>query len=41
LSRAATGTPAAIRALLERCLERDPLQRLRDIGVAAGIFRRF
>jgi Protein kinase domain/WD40-like Beta Propeller Repeat len=28
------GTPAAVRALLERCLERDPRQRLRDIGEA-------
>ena len=28
------GTPAAVRTLLERCLERDPRQRLRDIGEA-------
>jgi serine/threonine protein kinase/Tol biopolymer transport system component len=28
------GTPAAVAALLERCLERDPRQRLRDIGEA-------
>jgi tRNA A-37 threonylcarbamoyl transferase component Bud32 len=27
-------TPAAVRALLERCLEREPRQRLRDIGEA-------
>ena len=27
-------TPPALRALLERCLERDPRQRLRDIGEA-------
>ncbi len=27
-------TPRAVRALLERCLERDPRQRLRDIGEA-------
>jgi serine/threonine-protein kinase len=28
------GVPAAVLALLERCLERDPRQRLRDIGEA-------
>ena len=28
------GTPASVRHLLERCLERDPKQRLRDIGEA-------
>jgi serine/threonine-protein kinase len=28
------GTPAALRQLLERCLERDPKRRLRDIGEA-------
>ena len=28
------GTPRGLRALLERCLERDPKQRLRDIGEA-------
>jgi serine/threonine protein kinase/Tol biopolymer transport system component len=28
------GTPSSIRALLERCIERDPRQRLRDIGEA-------
>ena len=27
-------TPPAVRSLLERCLERDPKQRLRDIGEA-------
>lgn len=29
-----TGTPAAIRKLLARCLTKDPRQRLRDIGEA-------
>jgi serine/threonine-protein kinase len=29
-----TATPRAVRTLLERCLERDPRQRLRDIGEA-------
>ena len=28
------GTPPAIRRLLERCLERDPKRRLRDVGEA-------
>jgi serine/threonine-protein kinase len=28
------GTPAAVRALLERCIDRDPRQRLRDLGEA-------
>ena len=28
------GTPAAVRRLIERCLERDPKRRLRDIGEA-------
>jgi Tol biopolymer transport system component/tRNA A-37 threonylcarbamoyl transferase component Bud32 len=28
------GTPGALRALLHRCLERDPTRRLRDIGEA-------
>jgi Tol biopolymer transport system component len=28
------GTPPAIRRLLERCLERDPRRRLRDVGEA-------
>jgi eukaryotic-like serine/threonine-protein kinase len=28
------GTPAAVRQLVERCLERDPKARLRDIGEA-------
>ena len=28
------GTPTAVRMLVERCLERDPRQRLRDIGEA-------
>ena len=28
------GTPSAVRTLLERCLEREPRQRLRDIGEA-------
>jgi hypothetical protein len=29
-----SATPASLRRLLERCLERDPKQRLRDIGEA-------
>jgi serine/threonine protein kinase/Tol biopolymer transport system component len=29
-----TSTPAAVRRLIERCLERDPRSRLRDIGEA-------
>jgi serine/threonine-protein kinase len=29
-----TGTPPALRRLLERCLERDPKRRLRDMGDA-------
>jgi serine/threonine protein kinase len=29
-----SGTPVRVRALLERCLERDPQSRLRDIGEA-------
>jgi len=29
-----TATPPALRQLLERCLERDPKQRLRDVGEA-------
>ena len=29
-----TNTPAPLRRLLERCLDRDPKQRLRDIGEA-------
>jgi len=29
-----TGTPETVRKLLRRCLERDPKQRLRDIGEA-------
>ena len=28
------GTPTVVRTLLERCLEREPRQRLRDIGEA-------
>jgi eukaryotic-like serine/threonine-protein kinase len=34
LSRLPPDTPAAVRRLLGRCLERDPKQRLRDIGEA-------
>ncbi len=34
LSRLPSTTPARIRELLRRCLERDPKQRLRDIGEA-------
>jgi serine/threonine-protein kinase len=33
-SRLPSGTPAALRKLLERCLEKDARQRLRDIGDA-------
>jgi eukaryotic-like serine/threonine-protein kinase len=33
-SRLPPSTPAAVRQLLARCLERDPLRRLRDIGEA-------
>jgi eukaryotic-like serine/threonine-protein kinase len=33
-SRLPSGTPASIRRLLQRCLERDPKRRLRDIGEA-------
>jgi Tol biopolymer transport system component len=33
-------TPAALRRLLERCLERDPRKRLRDIGEARIAFER-
>jgi WD40 repeat protein len=33
-SRLPTGLPGGVRALLERCLERDPAKRLRDIGEA-------
>jgi Tol biopolymer transport system component len=34
LSALPAATPPAVRTLLERCLERDPRQRLRDIGEA-------
>jgi serine/threonine-protein kinase len=34
LDRLPTGTPAAVRQLIIRCLERDPRMRLRDIGEA-------
>ena len=34
LDRLPPGVPPAIRRLLARCLERDPKQRLRDIGEA-------
>jgi serine/threonine-protein kinase len=33
-TRLPAGTPVGVRRLLERCLERDPNQRLRDIGDA-------
>lgn len=33
-SRLPVGTPARIRVLLQRCLQKDPRQRLRDIGDA-------
>jgi Tol biopolymer transport system component len=31
-SRLPTATPASVRTVLQRCLQRDPRQRLRDIG---------
>jgi Tol biopolymer transport system component len=34
LSQLPAGTPARVRVLLERCLQKDPKQRLRDIGDA-------
>jgi len=34
LDRLPAGTPPALRRLLERCLERDPKRRLRDVGEA-------
>jgi Tol biopolymer transport system component len=34
LSRLPKATPVSIRALIRRCLNRDPLRRLRDIGEA-------
>lgn len=34
LDRLPAGTPARLRSLLARCLERDPTMRLRDIGEA-------
>src|SRR5262249_48040750 len=34
-SRLPRSTPAAVRDLLERCLEKDPARRLRDAGDAA------
>ena len=37
LSRLPKATPAAIRTLIRRCLDRDPLRRLRDIGEARVI----
>jgi len=33
-SRLPVGTPARVRVLLQRCLQKDPRQRLRDIGDA-------
>ncbi len=33
-SQLPTGTPARVRVLLQRCLQKDPKQRLRDIGDA-------
>jgi len=35
-----TATPAEVRMLIERCLERDPKQRLRDIGEARIVLSR-
>ena len=40
LSALPPGTPPAIRQLLARCLERDPRQRLRDIGEARILLQR-
>jgi Tol biopolymer transport system component len=37
LSRLPRTTPATIRTLIRRCLDRDPLRRLRDIGEARVI----
>ena len=34
LERLPSGTPSAIRTLLRRCLDKDPRQRLRDMGEA-------
>ena len=39
-SRLPNGTPAWIRALIERCLERDPRQRLQSIGEARIVLSR-
>jgi serine/threonine protein kinase/dipeptidyl aminopeptidase/acylaminoacyl peptidase len=39
-SRLPAGTPAGVRRLLERCLDRDPKQRLRDIGEARIVLER-
>ena len=33
-----TDTPASVRTLIRRCLERDPKRRLRDIGDARADF---
>ena len=33
-TRLPTGTPSAVRRLMQRCLEKDPRRRLRDIGDA-------
>ncbi len=38
-SRLPPHTPAAVRALLERCLQKDPKRRLRDIGDAQDDLR--
>ncbi len=40
LDRLSTDTPAALRTLIARCLERDPADRLRDIGEARILLSR-
>jgi serine/threonine-protein kinase len=39
-ARLPAGTPAALRALLTRCLDKDPRRRLRDIGEARVLLER-
>ena len=40
IRRLPAGTPAAIRTLAQRCLDKDPQQRLRDIGEARIVIER-
>jgi Tol biopolymer transport system component len=40
LSKLPADTPPAVRRLVERCLERDPKRRLRDIGEARVVLER-